>query len=142
MEMAKDVIQNSFVALLLKKDFYKIRNLYSYAFSCVKFNTLKQIKFRSKFTSKDKDEDTHNVFMDNYYCHNNKSYDFLKEQIITDAINNLPTKRKIVFIKKRIEKKSVKDISQELSISPKTVENHITNSIRDLRNKIQPIRYD
>ena len=141
-EMAKDVIQTTFVALLLKKDFYKIRHLHSYAFRCVKFNTLKQIKVRSKFTSIDKDENTHNILNSNHYCYNNKSYDFLKEQIIIDIINSLPTKRKIVFIMKRIEKKSVKDISQELSISPKTVENHITNSIRDLRDKIKPISYD
>mgnify|MGYP000495316118 CR=1 FL=1 len=139
MEMAEDVIQTTFVTLLLKKDFYKIRDLYSYAIQCVKFNTLKQIKIRSKFTSNDKNEDTYNIFINNhYYCHNNKSYDFLKEQIIIDAINDLPRKRKTVFIMKRIEKRSVKDISRELSISPKTVENHITNSIRDLRNKIGP----
>ena len=138
LEMAKDVIQNVFVILLSKTDFNSIRNLYSYAFRCVKFNTLKQIKFRSKFTSNDIDEDTHNIFINNYYCHNNKSYDFLKEQNIIDVINNLPTKRKTVFIMKRIEKRSVKNISQELSISTKTVENHITNAIKDLKSKINP----
>lgn len=140
-EIAQDVVQNIF-EILLKRDLSKIRNVYSYVFRCVKFNTLKQIKIRSKFTSKDKDEVNQNIFDNNYYCLNYKSYDFLKEQIIIDSINSLPMKRKIVFVMKRVEKRSVKDISEELLISPKTVENHITNSIRDLKKKIAPIRYD
>lgn len=145
LEIAKDVIQNIFELLLLRKerkDLSEIRNLYSYAFRCVKFKTLKQIKIRSKFTSNDRDADIHNIFINNYYCQNDKSYDFLKEQIIIDSINSLPIKRKSVFVMKRIEKRSIKDISLELLISPKTVENHITNSIRDLKKKIEPIRYD
>ena len=57
-----------------------------------------------------------------------------------DAIESLPSKRRMVFRMKRIERRSVKNISSELSISSKTVENHITNAIKDLKSKLGPVR--
>lgn len=135
-KMAEDVIHNIFVSLLLKDDFIKIRNLSSYSFRCVKWNTYKQIK-ASRLCNRDIDIDQ--GLMKNYYCFNEKSYDFLQEKIITDAIENLPYKRRKVFRMKRIEKRSVKNISSELSISSKTVENHITNAIKDLKSKLGAI---
>lgn len=131
-KMAEDVIHNIFTMLLLKKDFIKIRNLSSYIFRCVKWNTYRQIK-ASRSCNLDMDQ----VQLKDYYCSNEKSYDFLQEKIIMDAIESLPVKRRAVFRMKRIEKRSVKNISSELSISSKTVENHITNAIKDLKNKLR-----
>lgn len=134
LKMAEDVIHNIFITLLLKKDFIKIRNLSSYSFRCVKWNTYKQIK-ASRLCSIDINTDRGQL--NDYYCSNEKSYDFLQEKILMDAIESLPVKRRAVFKMKRIEKRSVKNISSELSISSKTVENHITNAIKDLKSKLK-----
>ncbi len=136
-KMAEDVIHNIFVTLLLKDNFMEIRNLSSYSFRCVKWNTYKQIKVSKLFSE---DIDVNQGHLKKYYCSNEKSYDFLQEKIIMDAIESLPSKRRMVFRMKRIERRSVKNISSELSISSKTVENHITNAIKDLKSKLGPVR--
>ncbi|GAA4271682.1 RNA polymerase sigma-70 factor [Aquimarina gracilis] len=55
------------------------------------------------------------------------------EQKIQVAIDLLPTKCKKVFVKSRIEGLKNKEISDELDISIKTVENHMSKAIRHMR---------
>jgi|SaaInl59LU_5_DNA_1037362.scaffolds.fasta_scaffold06827_1 RNA polymerase sigma-70 factor (ECF subfamily) len=136
-KMAEDVIHDIFVTLLLKKDFMNIRDLSSYSFRCVKWNTYRKIKVSR---SHNLDIDTDRAQLKKYVCSNEKSYDFLQEKIIMDAIESLPMKRRAVFRMKRIENRSIKNISLELSISAKTVENHITNAIKDLKGKLGVMR--
>ena len=78
---------------------------------------------------------------DKRYSKNENNCDFLKEKIIEDCINKLPKRRGKVFVLKRIEHKSIKEISKELSISEKTVENHITHALKDLKTTLAYIRY-
>jgi RNA polymerase sigma-70 factor (family 1) len=49
------------------------------------------------------------------------------------ALENLPPIRRKVFRMSRIEEKSYQEIASELSISTKTVENHISMAIKQLR---------
>jgi RNA polymerase sigma-70 factor (family 1) len=53
------------------------------------------------------------------------------------AMENLPNVRKKVFKLSRIHGFSYKQIAGLLSISPKTVENHISKAIKQLRNSIK-----
>ncbi|MCZ4243186.1 RNA polymerase sigma factor [Pedobacter punctiformis] len=49
------------------------------------------------------------------------------------AINQMAPMRKKVFKLSKIEGYSYKEIAEELSISPKTVENHISKALKQLR---------
>lgn len=55
------------------------------------------------------------------------------ERRLSDAVNKLPPVRRKVFQMSRFESKSYKEISQLLSLSEKTVENHIALAIKQLR---------
>lgn len=57
-------------------------------------------------------------------------------QQVMDAIETLPRIRKKVFKLSRLEGLSHKEIAAALSVSPKTVEAHITKAIRHLRESI------
>ena len=52
---------------------------------------------------------------------------------ITHALENLPPIRKKVFVLNRIQGLSYKEIGQELSISDRTVEKHISLALKQLR---------
>ncbi|QQL50469.1 RNA polymerase sigma-70 factor [Mucilaginibacter ginkgonis] len=54
-------------------------------------------------------------------------------QTIAAEVSRLPDKCRSVYELSRKEHKSNKEIARELSISEKTVENHITNALRKLR---------
>ncbi len=58
------------------------------------------------------------------------------ESAITETINNLPEKIRRVFIMSRYEKLTNGKIAEQLNISVKTVEAHITSALKALRLKI------
>ncbi len=54
---------------------------------------------------------------------------------LEEVVKHMPEKRRQVFIKKKLEEKSIKEIAKELSITPKTVEYHITESMKFLKKE-------
>ncbi|WP_420601076.1 RNA polymerase sigma-70 factor [Flagellimonas sp.] len=63
------------------------------------------------------------------------------EQQIMKAIELLPDKCKAVFLKSKIEGLKNKEISEELQISNKTVEGHITKAIKHLQLHLKEFLY-
>lgn len=56
--------------------------------------------------------------------------------IVQHAINNLPEKRRQIFLMIREEELSYKEIAEKLSISTKTVETHMRLALQQLRKSI------
>lgn len=71
---------------------------------------------------------------------NEISYIFLMDQVLK-LVKKMPQRRKDVFIKSRFDGLSVKDIAQDMLISPKTVENQITSALNYLRSKMLTMSY-
>ncbi|MCS6328481.1 MAG: RNA polymerase sigma factor [Nitrospira sp.] len=56
---------------------------------------------------------------------------------LLQAIDNMPPKRRAVFIMFKFEQKSYLDIARELNISIKTVEHHLTKAMRYCRARFE-----
>ncbi|MGQ7869723.1 RNA polymerase sigma factor [Sunxiuqinia sp. sy24] len=56
-------------------------------------------------------------------------------------IDQMPEKRKQIFIERKQHDKPVKQIAEELNITPKTVENQLTRALNFLRSEIQKEHY-
>lgn len=54
-------------------------------------------------------------------------------------VERLPAQRRIIYVMSRYEEKSVSDIADELSLSLRTVENHLRMGRRDVREYIAAI---
>lgn len=67
---------------------------------------------------------------------NRDDYQALLDRLDT-LIGQMPEKRRVVFIKKKIEGKSMKEISEELNIAVKTVEFHISEAMRFLKSEFE-----
>lgn len=61
---------------------------------------------------------------------------FIKEDI-DRLIANLPERQRIIFRKSRQEGISTKDIAAELGLSPGTVDNYISDSLKIIRNQLK-----
>ncbi len=60
------------------------------------------------------------------------------ETAMKRALDTLPDRCRTIFIMKRLEGYSLKEIAQQLDISPKTVENQITKALKVLQKAIRP----
>lgn len=56
------------------------------------------------------------------------------------AISALPEKQRVVFLMSRIDKQSNQQIAEVLDISIKTVEKHITSSLKSLRERLDELK--
>jgi RNA polymerase sigma-70 factor (family 1) len=63
------------------------------------------------------------------------TYDSLY-QYITELVNQLPGRRKEIFIKSRFKGLSIKEIAEEMKISHKTVENQLTDALKFIRTNL------
>jgi RNA polymerase sigma-70 factor (family 1) len=61
---------------------------------------------------------------------------FVREQV-DHIISKLPEKQRIIFLKSRQEGKSTREIATELGLSPGTVDNYLSESLRFIRNHMQ-----
>ena len=61
------------------------------------------------------------------------NYQILLEKVET-LIQKLPTRQKEILLKRKKEGIPVKEIASQLGISPKTVENHLTEAIKNLKS--------
>ena len=128
--LAEDVMQDVFVSFFTREGL-KVKKLDQFITKSIKFNTLKKLKRNSLLTSSNQYEYYHQMVY-NGISH----YDFLAEKIILKEIEKLPEKRKKIFKMKRLQRKSTKDVSEQLNISIKTVENHLTLAVKQLKPKL------
>ncbi len=56
---------------------------------------------------------------------------------VKELIDKLPNKQRIIFLKSRIESKSTKEIAKELGLSPGTIDNYISESLKFIRSCIR-----
>ena len=58
---------------------------------------------------------------------------------LDDLISKMPETRKQVFIKKKIEEKTLKEVAEEFDITTKTVEYHITKAMKFLKSEFEKL---
>ncbi len=58
-------------------------------------------------------------------------------QYVLQIVDQLPARRKEIFMKSRFEGLSIKEIAKEMDISHKTVENQLTDALKFIRNNIK-----
>ncbi len=134
-EDAEEMVQEIFSRIWDKradiKEEYQFR---SYLFS-IAFNYIKK-HFRSKALINKYIEFATPYHSETEQMQEDISYDSLKV-IVDQLVNKMPEKRKAVFVKSRFEGKSSKEISIEMNISQSTVENHLNQGLRFLRQHLK-----
>ena len=129
-EEAEELVQEVFTIIWEKrKDLKKELSFKSFLFT-IAFNIIRK-HFRTKCYLADylKTEMGDNLDMQ---TSQKITYDSLY-RFITDLVNQLPARRKEIFIKSRFNGLTIKEISEEMKISHKTVENQLTDALKFIR---------
>ncbi|PXY42223.1 RNA polymerase sigma-70 factor [Flavobacterium cheongpyeongense] len=138
---AENLTQEAFINLWQNRENIESINgiqsfLYTYAKSkCL--NIIRHNKVKDKFKN---DLLNHTERELNIEVLNSIQFDTLEltelERIINESINDLPPKTREVFIKKRFENKKNAEIAEEMQVSLKAVEAHMTKALKILRTKL------
>lgn len=133
-EDAEEAVQDIFLYLLENKEnIDPNKNFMAYLFISAKNVAFKQIRrkkySKTYFDYKYNIEPDHPLLPDEVVMTNELAL------VISIYVDNLPPKRKQVFELSRMEGKSIKEISEIMSLSPQTVKNYLqgtTNGLREL----------
>ncbi len=132
---AKDVTQEVFLQVWQKRETLQIHsNPLAYLKRSVINRSLNHIKSRKAFV-----EDTvlQNKASQQVEANENLAAQDV-EKAMQAALKTLPERCRVIFVMRRLEGMSLKEIAQQLDISPKTVENQITKALKVLQKAVRP----
>lgn len=138
---AKEVAQNAFVKLWeIRESLSNESNIRNFLYTIAKNNCLNCIK-RREVLAVHHDRMKYLEMHFNYEAldrmdHNYLEFSELKEKI-EEAISSLSENCRRVFYMSRFEDKSNKEIAEELDVTVKTVEAHMTKALKYLRKELK-----
>ncbi|WP_423129190.1 RNA polymerase sigma-70 factor [Gaoshiqia sp. Z1-71] len=134
-EDARDVIQEVFIRLWNKRNELKDdTNMEAFLFTLAK-NTVISL-FRKKISEKDYLEQLRYLVVKNSSdTENQVNYKLLSEKV-TQLISRLPEQRRRIFLLSKEKGYPNKSIAEELHISVKTVEDHLSKARKFLKNNL------
>jgi RNA polymerase sigma-70 factor, ECF subfamily len=135
MDESEEVVQSTFITLWEKHDTLDIHtSVKSYLYQAVHNQSLNKIKH-------DQVKQSHFEFVT--YQNNAEAPDAHQtmvgkelNELITLAVDSLPLQCRTVFMLSRFENFSYAEIAEQLSLSVKTVENHIGKALRIMRTQL------
>jgi len=134
--VAKDIIQEVFLALWnMRQKLHEINNIEAYLFRITRFKVIKHLRKVSAdshlkeqiwMAMKDLVEDGIARIEEREFHH-----------ILSLAIDQLPSKRRNVYLMRTTEGKTYKDIADQMNISQHTVKNHLSSATLAIRRFIK-----
>ncbi|PIB36452.1 hypothetical protein BFP72_14130 [Reichenbachiella sp. 5M10] len=127
-ELAQNIIQDVFVGLWHKLDHLEITALDTYLFQAVKYQVFKHYR-NQKFSREVLESQFEEFVVENPIS----AADSELSQSIFTFINQLPEKRKEIFLMNKLHDLSIEQIAVEMKISKQTVKNQLTSALKQLR---------
>lgn len=141
---AEDIVQDIFLELYEKYDSLSFRvNMPAYVFTTVKNRCIDHL--RRKIIN----QESVDYMQSEYLLTLRMKFDSLEildddilmdsnlEERIEGALNKLPEKCRIIFVKHKIDGMKLKEIAEELQLSPKTIENQMTIAYKKLKEELK-----
>lgn len=128
--VAEEITQDTFMLLWMKRETLQIQSLKPYLAAMLRYEVYRYLA-KSRQTQEMKQsisrEAAPSVSMDQ------EIENRLLLEIITTLTNRLPEKCRLVFQYNKLQDRSLPDICDELNISPKTAEAHLTKALKIVR---------
>lgn len=129
-EEAEDVVQETFISLWDKREqIDTIKSIKSYLYTAVRNNCLTRIRDAKPTTPLD------TLPADVLLAEEEQVNRAEMEARIWKMIDELPERRREIFLMAKREGMSYKEIAQQTGLTEKTVENHVFRAMQSLRNK-------
>lgn len=135
-EVAREVVQETFVRILEKGQLQINTSEEAYLYTAVRNRSLNYLKSKLKQSTDRIDDVPAIAAQTSEYQHQNlESADLAR--ILDSAIASLSEKTQIIFRLSREESLTYKEISNQMNISVKTVEFHISTALKTIRSYLE-----
>lgn len=133
-DLAEELVQNLFVEIWEKRSQIDIKtSIQNYLFASLKYKIFRVINNQSKFDGLAEYKMQNVNQVDEYI-------DFTELQdLLESSISILPEKCQIIFKLRKLEDKSVKEISLELNLSESTINNQLTKANKIVRENLAKV---
>ncbi|GLU52506.1 RNA polymerase sigma factor [Dyadobacter frigoris] len=129
-EIAEEITQDVFLLLWAKRETLNIVSLKQYLAAMLRYEVYRSLaKMKKEEVYENEIRNTSTPFVSIEKDIENK----LLLEIITTLTNRLSEKCRLVFQYNKLEDRSLSDICEELQISPKTAEAHLTKALKVVR---------
>jgi RNA polymerase sigma-70 factor (ECF subfamily) len=135
-EEAEEVVQEVFLYIWDKKEGLKPDNSFNAYIFTIAYNIIKKYFIKKSRDNAYKDDLIYTLLQQENNLDQIIDYKFMLEKV-ESIINSLPNRRKEIFIKRKYDGLSVKQIADELGISPNTVENQLVSAQKQILNELQ-----
>jgi len=135
---AEELVQSVFLKLwentnILKKEL----SFKSYLFT-IAYNDICKLYRKRKYNQQFIEESLHDNL--HFSSQTEESIDYHSALAhVRKVIDILPERQRIIFEKSRFEGKSTKEISEEMGLSPGTIDNYISKSLKFIRSNIPDV---
>lgn len=129
----EDVLQEAFLKTYAMSNRRKIKSPKAYLFMTARNIVFKQFRKNARVANIDisgMDIDSGEIGLETALIERERYAKFLQ------AVDSLPDQCRTVFIMRKFYGQSIRSIAQDLGISPKTVENHMTKALRRCGRKL------
>ena len=110
------------------------------------FLKLHLILFKSNSLKTLKEQELKHDFADELIHFDEQTSNMLNYHFLLDylnrLINELPPRQKEIIILRKLDNYSIKEISEKLSISTKTIEAHLTAALKFLKERLKSEKFD
>ncbi len=135
-EEAEEVVQEVFLYIWDKREGLKPDNSFNAYIFTIAYNIVKKYFIKKSRDNAYKDDLIYTLLQQENNLDQTIDYKFLLEKVEL-IINSLPNRRKEIFIKRKYDGLSVKQIADKLGISPNTVENQLASAQKQILNELQ-----
>ena len=137
---AEDIVGEVFYKLWRNREAIKVEESFqSYLFT-IALNFIKKFFNKKSKADKYKQDFLDGYIQESYQQESSIIYKDLLDKL-GQIVEQLPERRKRIFIERRINEKSVKQIAKEMDIDPKTVENQLAKAIPFLKEELRSERF-
>ena len=135
-EDAEEVVQEVFLYIWEKKEGLKPDSSFNAYVFTIAYNIIKKHFNKKAKADAFKNDQIYTLLKEQDALEKNIDYKFLLKKV-EQIIDALPQRRKEVFLKRKYQGLSLKQIASELNISPNTVENQLSAAQKQIQKELK-----
>lgn len=132
-DATQDLVQDIFLSLWNHPDIREIKNLEAYISRATKFTIIRYLHKTARYQSIDQDAPGSLDKIMDQDIHEALHSKFLQD-LLFQEVERLPERTRVIFKYSRQEHLNSREIAEKLDISPRTVENQISQALKKLRH--------